>query len=696
MNPESVAIYGASNNPNRIGGRSLSYMLQKPFAGQIYPINPNRDAVQGVRAFASAADVPAAPDVAIVAVAASQVSQTIDELAQRGTKNAIIFSSGFAEVGAEGQALQAAIVDQASAAGMRLLGPNSLGLLNTRNNFWGTFTSSLEAGFPRVGRIGIASQSGAYGAHMLSAAMMRDLGISAFVTTGNEGDVTTADAIDWMVEDEGTDVVIAYLEGIRNGDRLVSALDAARAARKPVIVMKAGRSALGGQAAQSHTASLAGNDAVADAVLKELGALRIETTQQALDFAETATKKIYPVGNSLGVLTVSGGAGILIADDCERLDLPMPELPKAAQDALTEMLPFSATRNPVDCTAQALNELRLVGDFGSVMMEHGHYKSLMIFFSQAGGAKSIVPGLREELRRIRDNAPDCLLVLCVLASPEVINLYREDGYLVFDDPARAVAAIAAMGRLGDGFEKGRKKAAPLGLSLPDFDHSPNEAEAKAVFASAGLTVSKETVVTTARDAASAAEEIGLPVVMKIVSADIPHKTEIGGVIVNIANAKEAEQGFETLVSRAKTARPDAKLDGILVSQQIVGGVECIMGVMRDPVFGPVAMFGLGGIFVEVLKDVVLRRCPFGPDDAQEMIRAIRSFAMLDGVRGAEPVDIDALADMLSRLSRLAVDIGPRLLSIDINPVIATSDGAYAVDAIIEIDPSNEYPKRKQD
>ena len=684
MNPQSVAIIGASDTATRIGGRSLAYMLARPFAGQLYPINPNRKAVQGVPAFACVADLPEAPDVAIIALAAQLVPDAVDQLVLKGAKNAVIFSSGFAEVNAAGADLQAQVVSKAQAGGLRLLGPNSLGLLNPRVNFWGTFTSTLESGWPEVGRIGIASQSGAYGAHMLAAAMGRGLGISAFVTTGNEADITTADAIGWMAADADTDVIVAYLEGIRDGDHLVAALETARAARKPVIVMKAGRSKLGSAAAQSHTASLAGNDAVADAVLRELGAIRIESTQQALDFAEAATKRIYPVANSLGVLTVSGGAGILIADDAERLGLSMPEMPAGAQAEMSALLSFAATRNPVDCTAQALNQLDLVGQFGLRMVRDGRYRSLLIFFSQAGGAKSIVPGLRAELRRIREAAPGCLCVLSVLAPPDVVRLYQDDGFLVYDDPARAVAAIAAMGRLGEAFARAAPAVVRMGPGTR-LSRTPNEVEAKAIFVAAGLTVAEERLTRTAPEARAAAEMIGFPVVMKIVSPDILHKTEIGAVLTDVRGPEAAEAAFDTLIERTRKARPAARLDGVLVARKIVGGVECIMGIMRDPVFGPVAMFGLGGIHVEVLKDVVLRRCPFGPDEAAAMIRGIRSFALLQGVRGQPGVDLGALAVMLSRLSQLAVDLGPGLQSIDVNPVIATPDGAWAVDAVIEID-----------
>ena len=687
MAPRSVAILGASDNPQRIGGRALGYMLARPFGGGLLPVNPKRPQVQGIPAFARLSDLPEVPDLAIIALAAKLVPDAVGELAAMGVRGAVVFSSGFSEVDGEGAALQADIQARAKRGGMRLLGPNALGLVNPRVNLWATFTSALEGGWPETGRVGIASQSGAYGAHMLAAAMARGIGISGFVTTGNEADLTTADVIGWMADDPGTDVIMAYLEGVRDGDRLVAALERAHAARKPVIVMKAGRSQLGAAAAQSHTASLAGNDAVTDAVLREMGALRIDSTEQALDFAEAATRRIYPVANTLGVLTISGGAGILIADEAERLNLPMPAMPPDAQAAMRALLSYAATRNPVDCTAQALNQLDLVGEFGLHLVRDGGFSALLLFFSQAGAAASVVPGLRAQLRRILEAAPDRLCVLSVLGPPEVLAQYRADGFLVYEDPARAVAAIAAMGRLGAAFAA-PLPAPPAITPLPAPARTPNEHEAKAILGRAGITLAREVLVTSREEAEAAARQIGLPVVMKIVSPDIVHKTEIGGVLTDISTADAAATGFDTLMHRARTARPGARLDGVLVAQKVTGGVECLMGVTRDPVFGPVAAFGLGGIHVEVLRDVVLWRCPFDAARAEALIRSIRAFALLNGVRGQPGVDIGALAQMLSRLSHLAVALGPTLRAIDINPVIATPAGAWAVDAVIEIDPQD--------
>lgn len=687
--PQSVAIIGASNDPDRIGGRALKYMLNRRFAGSLYPVNPNRETVQGVRAYDSIAALPERPDVALVSLPANLVVGAVKDLANAGVKSAVVFSAGFAETGPAGVALQQELID--AAGPMRFLGPNSLGLFNERINFWGTFTASLETGWPVSGRIGIASQSGAYGSHIMCAAREQGLGTSILITTGNEADITTAEAIGWMAEHDDVDTIVSYVEGVRNGPQMIAALECARAARKPVIMLKAGRSVLGSQAAQSHTAALAGDDAVIDAILRDLGVIRVSSTQEALDIAKAAQRRIFPVDNTLGVLTVSGGAGIIIADEAERHGVALTEMPEDARARMQEKLAFAATRNPVDCTAQALNQLSLTGDFGEEMVKHGNYSAMLTFFSHAGGVPSIVPGLRAELRRIRDARPEVLHVLSILGEEHIVDQYESDGYLVYDDPSRAVRAIAAMAYVGKAFAATEKAPLP---DLPQFELptiTPNEADAKAFLSELGLSIAREVVCADADQAAAAAESLGYPVVMKILSADIPHKTEIGGVLTGVQDAEGVREGHATLMRRAAEARPDARIDGVLVARQIERGVECIMGVQYDPVFGPMALFGLGGIHVEVFKDVVLSPCPFGVDRARELVRSIRGVALLDGVRGAAPVDIEALAQMLSRLSVLAANAGPRLVSVDLNPVIATPDGAWAVDALMEIDSAQGTP-----
>jgi acyl-CoA synthetase (NDP forming) len=684
--PRSVAVIGASTDPTRIGGRPIASMLRRGFTGHIMPVNPNRPTVQGLPAYASIADLPEVPDVAIVAVPTLAAVEAVDELARLGVKGAIVFSAAFAEVSAEGAILQDRMAAAARAGGMRLLGPNSLGAFNDRIGFYGIFSASLETGYPPPGRVGIASQSGAYGTHVFVVARERGLGTPLCVTTGNEADVTVGDAIGWMVEDPEIDVIAAYLEGIRDAQSLLAALEAARAAKKPVVVMKVGRSRLGQAAARSHTASIAGDDAVTDAVLAEYGAVRARTTEEMLDIAQLATRRIYPAGNTLGVITVSGGGGVLVSDAAEDLGLAMPAMPAATQERLSKLLPFASPANPVDCTAQALNDISLVGSFTEAMVAEGGYKSVLAFFTHTGWAASIATGLRRELGAVRARHPDRLYVLSVLASAERAAEYEAEGFSVFADPTRATVAIDAMGRYGDAFERQPGLPPPAVPAIPLPAASPNEAEAKRLLALAGIEAAPERACATAEAAVDAARSMGFPVVLKILSPDILHKSEIGGVLLDVATPEAVAAGFDVLIERGTTAAPAARIEGVLVAKQLKGGVECILGIHRDPVFGPIAMFGLGGIFVEVMRDVAFHRCPFGEDVADRMIRSIKSAPLLMGARGRPPADIAALARMLARLSVLAHQAGPRLTSIDLNPVLAlpAGEGAYALDAVIEL------------
>jgi len=685
LSPKTVGVIGASDDPGRIGGRPIAYMKARGFRGAILPVNPKRAEVQGLTAYASVDLLPEVPDVAIIAVPAEHVLPAIRALAARGTKGAILFSAGFAEMDAAGASAQADIVAAARAGGMRLLGPNCLGLFNDRVGFYPIFSSSLEGGFSPHGRVGIASQSGAFGTHLFVAARDRNIGTPICVTTGNEGDVTIGELIGWLAEDPDTDVIAAYAEGIREPATFLAALEAARAARKPVVMMKVGRSALGQAAAQSHTASVAGDDAVIDAVMAEFGVVRAHTIEGLLDIVYAATRRIYPARNTLGMITVSGGAGVLVSDLADTLGLAMPPMPPATQARLRALVPFAAPVNPVDCTAQVFNDMSLVGQFAEAVVSEGGYPSILTFFSQVGASPTIAPRLRPQLREVVQRHPDRLHVLSVLAPTAMLREYEADGFLVFEDPSRAVFAIEAMGRFGAAF------ARPAGLAPPALPpialppKTPSEAAAKALLAQAGIISTPERIAQTGAAAVAAAEALGFPVVLKILSPDILHKTEIGGVLLDVGSAEAVAEGYDLLSARAGHRAPGARIEGVLVAKQLRGGVECILGIHNDPVFGPIAMFGLGGIFIEVMNDVVFRRCPFGVDVAEAMIRSIRGIKLLLGVRGQPAADIGALADMLARLSVFAASAGQRLKSVDLNPVFARPDGAFAADAIIEIE-----------
>ena len=683
--PRSIAILGASNDPARIGGRPIAYMKAQNFQGAIYPVNPNRAEVQGLRAYPSVADLPETPDVAIVAVPAALAVQAAEDLGKRGTKAALVFTAGFAEVDAEGQAAQDRMVAAARAHGMRILGPNCLGVFDGRTGYYATFSSSFDSGWPVPGRIGIASQSGAYGTHLYTLARNRGIGASLCIMTGNEADVTVGECIGWLAENPEVDVIAAYIEGIREAPGLIAAFETARAAKKPIVMMKVGRSALGGQAAKSHTASIAGDDAVTAAVMAEFGVHRARTSEEMLDIAQTATRRIYPVRNTLGMITVSGGAGVLVSDVAEQVGLAMPPMPDDAQARLKALVSFCAPRNPVDATAQVGNDLNLLAPFFESVVRDGGYSSVLGFFTMVASSRRW-PAMLEKLNEVRLRYPDRLFVLSVIAPEAGVRALEAEGWVCHEDPSRAVTAIAAMGRFGAAFAAPPAALPPTvpPVTLPAA--TPSEAEAKRLLAAAGIACVPEAACATVAAAVDAAERFGFPVVLKILSPDILHKSEIGGVLLDVADADAVRTGFATLMQRARDAAPQARIEGVLVAKQLRGGTECILGIHQDPVFGPVAMFGLGGVFVEVLQDVVFRRCPFGEDVAATMIRSIRGFPLLDGARGRAKADVAALAAMLARLSAFAVAAGPRLRAIDLNPVFAMAegDGAFAADAVIEV------------
>ncbi|MGI6856755.1 acetate--CoA ligase family protein [Mesorhizobium sp. 1B3] len=690
LEPKSVAVIGASSDRSRIGGRPIWWMLEAGFEGAIYPVNPNRPEIQGLKAYASIADLPAAPEAAVVAVPAPQVAETLRALGQRGCRAAIVFSSGFAEMGDDGAKAQSELAAIARESGLRMLGPNSLGLFNARCAWFPTFTTTFESGWPIDGGVSIVSQSGAFGSHLATLARNAGIGAPLCVMTGNEADVSVGEVIGYLATDPKTRVIAAYMEGIKDGSTLMAGLAAAREAGKPVLIMKVGRSQLGAQAAASHTASIAGDDRVADAIFEEFGAIRVQSADQLLDFARVAAHGIYPAPNRLGVMTVSGGAGVLMSDAAEARGVAMPEMPAETRQRLQAVLPFASFRNPVDCTAHIVNDSSLLHTCLEAMMTEGDYSSIVAFFAQVAGTEHFGKLLYEELSEKRRRFPETLIVLVAVLSREQARRYEEIGVAVFEDADRAVAAVAAMGRLGASFAERRDSSgtAPARqAALPSA--TPSEAEAKELLAGHGIAFAEEQSCASAKEAVAAAERIGYPVVLKILSPDIHHKTEIGGVLLGVSDAAAVEEGYTTLMERARRGVPNARIEGVLVARQVSGGTEVIMGVKNDPVFGPIAVFGPGGIFAELMEDSVLRRCPFSEAEARAMIESTRIAAILKGARGRPSGDINAAVKLLSNLSKFAASADQRLLSIDLNPVVILEEGkgALALDALIELRPA---------
>ena len=681
--PRSVAILGASDDPTRIGGRPLAYLLQAGFKGAIYPVNPSRETVQGLPAYASVTDLPEVPEAAILALPAAKVEEAVTALAGRGVKACILFASGFAETG--DTALQARVAAIARAGGMRLVGPNCLGAFSVPGRFYASFSTVLDRGLPVEGGLSIVSQSGAFGSHLYYLARQRGIGVRHWVTTGNEADVTVAECIEYFAHDPGTQVIMAYAEGFTDGDRLVSALTAARAARKPVVFMKVGRSEIGAEAAQSHTAALAGADAVCDAVLRQFGAFRAGSTEELVDIAHIACAGALPAGPKLGIVTISGGVGVLMTDAASDHGLDVAPMPEAAQAALKARLPFAGVRNPIDFTAQAFNDPALVGDSLNMVLEQGGYDAVAAFLTSVPGSAANAGPVRDALEGVRRAWPDFPLVLSMLVDDPLRLDYEAMGYPVFPDPSNAVAALAGAGAIRASFDRAAPSDAPT--TAPPLPDGPlDEYAAKQVLAAAGIPVLAEHLATSPEDAVEAWRSIGRPVAVKLVSPDIQHKTELGGVVLGLNDEAGIRAAFDAILSRARAHDPAARLTGVLVAP-MEGGADCVevlLGVQRDPVFGPVVVLGLGGVLVELLGDVTFRRAPIDAAEARAMIGELRGAALLDGLRGRPPADKDALVKALVALSQLAAARGDEIESIDINPFLLRpqGQGAVALDALI--------------
>jgi len=687
LEPRAVAVLGASDDPTKIGGVPLRY-LREYFAGPVYAVNPTRDTVQGMPSYKSLAEIDGPVEMAIMAVPAKLAIETAEAAAKKGVKALCTFTAGFSEVGEEGRRMQRRLADIARDSGMRILGPNCLGYFNARTKLYATFSTSIDHGRPRVGNVGLVSQSGAFGSHCFVLGRERGLGYSCCITTGNEVDITVAESLAYLAMDDETEVLACYMEGCKDGQQFMDALALAYARGKPVVIQKVGRTEIGSHAAASHTASLTGADKVYDAVFERYNAYRADTPSELIDIAYMLSgirrTGALPGGNKVAVATISGGAGVMMADAGEEAGLDLAPLPEKTQAYLKELVPFAGTRNPVDFTAQVYNDFSVVTKNFDAIFREGGYDAVIGFFSSLLYSERMSQKVLEALLPVRRDFPDRIFALSVIGPEANRRRFEEAGFLLLDDPAKAMQTIAATLKIGSGFARGPRKEPAVPQAPCLTRRAYNEIEAKALLAKAGIPAAPERLATTVEKAIAAAAEIGYPVVMKIVSPDILHKSEAGGVKLGLADESEVRSAYDSILSACASACPKAKIDGVLVGKMISGGVEAILGVQRDPVFGPVVMFGLGGIFTEIMKDVTFRLAPFDMDEAMEMIRAIKGFPLLDGARGRRKCDQAALAKAISNLSIFAAANRDVVASIDINPVVVLPEGqgVAALDAVI--------------
>lgn len=675
----SLAIIGASTDPDKLGGRPLRQCLDLGFKGRLYPVNPGAKEVQGVPALAAIADLPSDVDCALIALPASGVEAAVDACARKKVPLAIILSSGFAEHSAAGREAQTRIAARARQAGMRLVGPNSMGGISFETAISATFTSVADhegRGWPPLGGVGIASQSGFVGSHLLGMFRDRGLGVSKWIATGNQADIDLADCIEHYARDAITRVIVVYLEGVARPDALRAAFDLARARGKPVVALRAGRTDLGARAVASHTASLVGSQEAYEAVFRRHGVFSASSVDELIDVVVALDTGRAPIGPRLGVATVSGGFGILISDAAARHEFELPQLDNAAQARIRAVNPLATTGNPVDMGTlarfqDAIQEL-LDGPYDSILMAAGHFGLIVDRMEK----------LSLEMAEFRTRYPNVFIGFVANLDEKWRVAFQRMGVFVCEDPDRAVRAMAAARDMA------RDRRQPLTETLPEiprFDVATiagDERGARGAIRAIDIDVVADELATSADAAVAAARAFATPVALKIVSPDIPHKSDIGGVALGLAGDESVAAAYRGIMDRARAAHPGARIEGVMVSPMISGGVETIMGVKRDDVFGPVVMFGLGGVFVEVFRDTAVNVAPFGLEVAREMIRSIRAYPLLAGARGRPPVDIEALASALSRLSIFAHRNADRIETIDINPIVALPTGAIALDAWI--------------
>ena len=684
--PRSVAIVGASSDARRFGGRPIQYLLAAGFAGPIYPVNPVREEIQGLRCYHSVDGLPGPVDCAMIAVSAADSVAAVQDCADKGIRSAILFGAGFAETGPEGLALQDRVTAIAREADMRLLGPNCMGMLNATERFYGTFASALEEGVPAPGPIGLVSQSGGYGGYVMKHLFRRGLGLASWVTTGNECDVDAGEVMRWMAARDDVRVIVAYLEGIRRGDALIEGLELARRNDKPVVVMKVGRSVQGQEAAASHTASLAGADSVYDAVFRKYGVHRANTSDELIDIAYAVARHPAPVGRRVGVISISGGVGVQIADYLDDQRLVLAETPETTKAELRALVPACSPSNPIDMTGLMTTNHDLMEKSLDAAFRSNAFDAIIIFVGISGLAPSMAKPLREAMARAYARHPGRLLLVSVSTSEDEVRAYEAAGCLVYEDPARATTSLGALASFSELFASPPPQPPHLrDVTRIDRDiDALDEAGSKTLLQAAGVRLPRERLVATAEEAGRVANEIGQPVVVKVVSPDIAHKTEVGGVRLGLLGGEAVAAAVHEMSERIARALPAARISGYLISEMISGGVETIIGVNRDPSFGPIVTFGLGGVLVELLKDVVSRPAPVSVAEAREMVAAIQAAPLLTGYRGSAPLAVEELARTISDISRFAAANADRVVAVEINPLLVREGDVVALDALIQL------------
>jgi len=699
FHPRAVAVIGASRDPSSIGHRLIEALIVNQFQGPVYPINLKAAEIAGVRAYPCVNAIPGPVDLAVIAVPRDSVLPVVEECAVKGIRALVVISAGFAETGTAGTLLQQHLVEKIRRHGMRMLGPNCFGVLNTdpavRLN--ATFTSR----FPPEGRVAMSSQSGAIGIATLGGARRFHLGISSFVSVGNKADVSTNDLLQYWEEDPATEVILLYMESFGNPRRFARIAQRV-SRRKPIVAVKAGRTQSGRRAAGSHTAALATSDVAVDALFHQAGVIRAETLEEMLALASGLAAQPLPAGRRVGIITNAGGPAILCTDACEAGGLVVPELSAPTKTALTAFLPDTAAlNNPVDLIASATSDQYAKAI--ETLLPAEEIDALIILYISVTPADTsgIAQGIQAGIERARKTG--------ITTKPVLIGWMAEGDpdrafsapketiptYSLPESPALALSKAAA-------YAEWRRQ--PPGM-VPDFDDLDLSAarticsnvlaqrgagwltteETRTVLSAMKLPVQSGGIARTADEAVAVADRIGYPVAVKLASHQIVHKTEIGGVQLNLADERAVRSAFDAIRARVVQSHQLEAMEGVLVQPMLTGGVEVLVGVTQDPSFGPLIAFGLGGIHVEILGDVQFRITPLTDRDAMEMVRGIKGYRLLTSYRGHPSADLEAIEDVLLRASRLAEEI-PDISELDLNPIFALppGQGCRIVDARIRV------------
>lgn len=691
FSPRSVAVVGVSSDPDKVGYAVFKNMLGYN-GGKVYGINPKTPEILGRQTYPDLDSLPEAPELVVVCIPSKAIPACMHKCGQLGVKAAVVISAGFKETGEAGRRLEQEVAAIARGAGIEIVGPNVLGILGPANKLNASFASDL----PATGDIAMISQSGALCTGMLDWASSNNIGFSKVISMGNKADLDENDFIEALADDPETSVMIGYLESIMEGSRFIQTVRKV-ARKKPVILLKAGNSSAGAKAASSHTGSLAGATVAYDCAFRIAGVTRARGIEDLFDLAQAFSYQPLPAGRRTVVITNAGGAGILAADAVEGAGLDFATLTEETRAQLKTFLPSAANiHNPVDVLGDATAE---------------RYQKTLAVVGKDPGVDAVVvllspQSMTDPVAIAREVvAASATLGKPVMASflgdqgiREAVGLLQRNRVPHYPSPERAVVAIKAMSDYKEWMDRPERviRRLPANINkvkkiIKNYRQRDllriTEQDAKAVFQAYGFNIPEGVLATTADQAVSAAEKLGYPVVMKIVSQDVVHKSDAGGVRVGLKSAREVEDAFDLMILRIPRKVPGARLDGVLVEEMKGGGREVILGMTRDPQFGPMLMFGLGGIYVEVMKDVAFHLAPLTLDEAMEMLAATKTFKLLQGVRGQQGVDIEAIAVGLQRISQLVVDF-PEIKELDINPLkVGTKRGdTIALDARISLTP----------